>query len=410
MGWGLGIQWNVIAGDWPQPLGPSRNGIAQDEQLPDRLPTQPKIVWRQAVGLGYAGPSIAAGKVFLFDRMGEQERLTAFDLQSGEMHWQQAFAATYRGGVDPDNGPRCVPVFHGDAVVVLGAGGGLHCVNTADGKRRWSRDLMREFNAKEGYFGFGSTPVVWKDLVLVNVGGSPDAGIVAFDLGDGSMRWKATGDDASYSAPSLITSSGKPADALAAFVTRLHLRVLDPADGKVIYQRPFGQRGPTVNAAAPLVLEEGLFLTASYGIGAMLIDWRGKDSKVVWENDTSLSSQYNTPVSLDGHLYGIHGREDAGLAELRCIETRTGRVAWSVPGFGVAHLIRAEKRLLALKVDGTMLVCDLSPTKYLGPTSDEATCRVSQGTTRALPALSEGHLLVRDHQGEGGSLYCISLR
>lgn len=404
----LGTFANTRAGDWPQALGPQRDGSAQNERLPKRLPAQPTVVWKRDVGQGYAGPAVVGDRVFLFDRVGDQERLTALDRHRGEVIWEQIFPATYRGGVDPDAGPRCVPVVHGDSIVVLGAGGGLHCLQAADGKRRWSHDLVQEFRAQEGYFGFGSSPLVGNGLVLVNVGGASGAGIVGFHLQDGSVHWKATQDDASYSGPTWLPH-GNASPPLAVFVTRLHLRVINATDGAIVYEHPFGRRGPTVNAATPLVLDEGIFVTANYGVGAILLDWMGAKSTVIWESDEALSSQYNTPISLDGHLYGIHGREDAGVAELRCIETQTGRVKWSVREFGVAHLIRADRRALALKVDGTMLVFDLDPAKYAGASAGEGVCRVSASATRSLPALSGGHLYVRDHRGDGGSLYCLSL-
>ena len=90
--------------------------------------------------------------------------------------------------------------------------------------------------------------------------------------------------------------------------------LVDPATGEVVAQAPFGMRGPTVNAATPIVAGEAIFLTASYGIGAKLLEVKTSGVKAIWSSDEVLSSQYNTPVYDNGYLYGIHGREDAGLA------------------------------------------------------------------------------------------------
>jgi len=125
----------------------------------------------------------------------------------------------------------------------------------------------------------------------------------------------------------------------------------------------------------------------------------------VWASDDVLSSQYNTPICHLGHLYGIHGREDVGVAELRCVEARTGEVKWKVADFGVAHLILADHRLLVLKVDGTLLLVEPDARRF----TKLAEAQVSSHTTRALPALSAGRFYFRDNSGEQGALVCLQV-
>jgi hypothetical protein len=189
------------------------------------------------------------------------------------------------------------------------------------------------------------------------------------------------------------------------FVTRLNTVVVDPRDGTVLLKFPFGRRGPTVNAAMPLVFGDRLFVTASYGIGARLVRLRGEQLETVWENDDSLSSQYPTPIYHDGYLYGIHGREDVGVAELRCVDAGSGKLMWSVPGFGMAHTIRAGNRLLLLAVDGRLLLTEASPEGF----RTIASGRVSDLVTRALPALVEGYLYFRENGYGGGAVKCVAL-
>jgi hypothetical protein len=117
-----------------------------------------------------------------------------------------------------------------------------------------------------------------------------------------------------------------------------------------------------------------------------------------------MSSQYATPVERDGFLYGIHGREDVGVAELRCIEAATGKVRWKKSSYGVAHLILAGDKLLIQKSDGQIALAAADPEKY----RELATARVSPGPTRALPALSNGRLFVRSGSG-GGELLCLQV-
>lgn len=391
----------LFAGDWPQILGPNRNGVAVDETLAERWSAGgPDVVWKQPIGSGYAGPAVVADLVFVFHRVGEKERIDARSTKDGSIQWQVDFAASYRGGVNPDDGPRCVPLVVGNRVICFGAAGDLHCVDRRSGQKLWSRQLWDDYDASEGYFGAGSCPIVIGDRVIVNVGGKDKAGFVAVDIDNGKTIWNSVRQDASYSSPIALSTTG--GDRIAA-VARLELLLIDPANGEVTASYPFGKRGPTVNAANPVAFDDKVFVTASYRIGAALLRTDGNRLEVVWSNDRSLSSQYNTPVLSDGFLYGIHGREDAGLADLRCVSADTGKVQWSRPDFGVAHLIQAGDRLLALTADGKLVLFKRAAAKF----SQLGEAKVSTATTRAQPALSNGKLFFRENVGKTGTLLCL---
>ncbi len=399
-----GFESSARAGDWPQILGPHRNGVADDEQLPERWPKSgPAILWRAKLGQGYAGPAVVGSRVVVFHRIGAKERLECFDLKSGQSTWATDFACSYRGGIDPDLGPRCVPTIVDGAVVAYGVAGNLHCVSLADGKTRWSRDLFGDYQGDEGYFGAGSSPLVVESRVLVNVGGKSGAGLVALDLRTGETLWKAGDEAASYAAPTFAKLGEKPA---AIFVTRLNCVAVDPATGAVLFRFPFGKRGPTVNAATPLVVDDRLFLSASYGIGAVSQRWNGQAWVAAWANDDTMSSQYATAVPFEKHLYGSHGREDVGETELRCVELATGKIAWSQSSSGVAHVLRAGDKLLVVNVDGTATLARANPVKF----DALATAKIASQTTRAIPALSQGRLLVRTNERGGpGELLCVDV-
>ena len=390
-----------FAGDWPQILGPARNGVAEGERIPNQLPADWKPSWTAKIGSGYAGPAVVGERVIVFHRVGANERIEAFAETKGTSLWKVEFPANYRGGIDADKGPRCVPIVAGDAVLAYGAAGDLYCVALADGKVRWSRELLADYRGDEGYFGAGSTPIVLGNSVLVNVGGK-GAGIVSVDLATGKTIWQQTDEAASYAAPAYWSRNGKQE---ALFITRLNaVRVADkPAE--VAKLRPFGARGPTVNGATPLVIGEHLFLTASYGIGAVYAKVAGEELKTVWENDDTLSSQYATPVHQQGFLYGIHGREDAAGAELRCVELATGKVRWAEENFGVANVILADGKLLILKVDGgfVLAAADAKEYRILGKSV------VAKETTRALPALANGRFYFRTNGPSGGELKAFPL-
>jgi outer membrane protein assembly factor BamB len=397
-------QQDARAGDWPQILGPARDGRATGETLLAQWPAGgPRQVWTYKVGSGFGGPAVAGNRVVVFHRIGENERVEALDVETGRSLWKADFPALYRGGINPDTGPRCVPVIYQDNVYVFGAAGDLHSVALATGAKRWSRSTYEDYNGDEGYFGAGSTPIVADDKLLVNVGGRSGAGLVAFALDTGKTVWQATDERASYSSPTTATIDGQQ---YAIFVTRMNAVAIDPRSGKVRFQFPFGRTGPTVNAATPLVFDGHLFVTASYGIGAELARISGGQRVTVWSSDDVMSSQYTTSVYDDGYLYGIDGREDIGTARLRCVEAKTGKVKWTEEDFGVAHIILADGKLLALRIDGQLTLAEASPAKYV----ELASARASNELTRSLPALSNGRLFIRSNPTNGaGELKCLAV-
>lgn len=395
----LTISSATRAGDWPQILGPARNGVADQERIAETFPAGgPKTVWEREVGEGLAGVAVAQGVVVLFHRVGDEEIVEAMDALTGKPVWKTGFPTQYAGGIAEDNGPRCVPLIHKDRVFVFGAGGSVHCVAGKTGEKLWSRAAYKEFGGSEGYFGAGSTPIVEGDKLLVNVGGK-GAGLVAFSIANGKTLWQGTDEGASYSSPVAVTIDGVRH---VIFVTRLNAVSVNPDNGEVRFRIPFGARGPTVNGASPLVFDGQLFLSASYGIGATLAKIGKNSASVAWANDEVMSSQYTTGVYVDGSLYGIDGRQDQGVARLRCIEPKEGEVRWTKEGFGMATLILADGKLVILKTDGTLVLAAASPKAY----RELASAKVFDNTTRPLPALSNGRLYARDTR----VMKCIDLR
>lgn len=386
------ISYSAFGGDWPQLLGPHRNGHAPDEHLSDDWTSVgPSRQWTIKIGQGYAGPVVVGNRVMIFHRKNDLEVLSCVSAQRGAELWTAHWPATYRGRIDNDHGPRCAPLILDDRIVVFGARGDLHCVALKDGAKLWSRKLAREHKADDGYFGFGSSPICLGNVLMANVGGK-DACIVAVDVGTGETLWTSFDDTASYSAPTTLAADR--AGTIAVFVTNLYFVGMRPTDGKLLFKLPFGARGPTVNAATPILVgDKRVFLTSSYGIGAKCVDLQDpSEPAVVWQSDDVLSSQYPTPVFYAGHLYGVHGRDDGPAASLRCVDAATGKVRWSKPGVGMAHLIVADGRLLSLSASGKLTLIRPSASEH----DELGSVRVANTTVRAHPALSNGRLYVRE--------------
>ncbi len=390
----------TIAGDWPQILGPQRSGVAEKETLADAWPKAgPKLAWEMPVGSGYAGVAVAQGVAVVFHREQDEETVAAFDAATGTRLWSQGYPTTYRPQIEDSDGPRCVPVIHDQTVVTFGAQGILSAWEFKTGKPLWSRKTHADFSPPDAYFGVGSTPLVEGKKVLVNVGGRVKAGIVAFDLATGETLWSSTNDAASYSSPIAVTRDGVRH---ALFITRLNFVSLDPANGKERFRAAFGQRGPTVNAANPVMIGDDVLLTASYGIGAKLIRLGQDAAQTQWEEADLLASQYATPIVDNGLVYGVDGRQDGGPVSLKCFDPQSREVRWMKPITQYATLIAADGKLLIQQTDGLLRLAKLSPEKY----EELASAPLFKSQTRALPALAGGKYYLRDRT----TLKCFELK
>ncbi len=393
---------SVVAEDWPQILGPSRDGQAVNHpSISEKWPESAQINWQVGIGSGYGGAAIVEGKVLVLHRFGIEEVLEAVELSSGKKVWRATWPATYEPSVNPDNGPRCVPTVVNKRAICYGAAGDLACVDTSNGKLLWLRALRKEYQAEDGYFGAGSSPLVVGETAVVCLGGQ-QAGIVAVNINTGKTLWTATNYDASYASPIAIDPN------TILVVTRLKTVLLNLNDGAVLSEFSFGSRGPTVNAATPILLQaDRVLLTASYGVGASLLSTAGRTLTPVFQGSQLLSSQYNTPVAAGSRVVGIDGREDVGVASLVALDAETQKQIWNQPAYGTAHLIAVGPQALALKLDGSLELIDLQANSY----RKIAQTRLPLGTYRATPALSSGRIVVRSTDADAGrsQLICIAL-
>jgi outer membrane protein assembly factor BamB len=401
----LCISVSARAGDWPQILGPDRSGrAAGDEKITATFAADgPRIVWKMKVGQGLAGPAVAGGRLVLFHRLDGRETVGCLDALSGAPLWRFDYPTDYRDDFGFDEGPRAVPAIdvHAGRVYTHGAGGMVHALDLATGMAVWAVDTARTVGSRKGFFGRACSPLADGPLVIVQVGGTEGAGIVAFDSQTGQVKWKATDDEAGYSSPVAATVGGRR---MILAWTREALVGLDPADGRILFRKPFrASLHASVNAASPIVIDDSVLLTASYSVGAAR--WRigGRGLTQLWANDTSLSSQYTTPVPHGDFLYGLHGRQDVPPRPmLRCIEAATGDVRWSTPPLAAGAIIIADEKLIVLTEDGELILAPASPQSF----SPTARVQVLGSNTRALPALSNGYLYARDPR----QLICVDLR
>ena len=298
----------LLGADWPQHLGPTRNGHSAETGILRKWPKGgPEVLWRYDVGSGWAGPVVFGEKLIQFHRVGDSETIACLNSVTGKEIWKASYRTRYTDDFDFDDGPRSTPLVADGRVFTLGASGDLRAWDFATGKAIWDRNVNREYPVEKGYFGVATSPILAGGKLLVNVG-AKGAGVVAFSPDAGKELWRSSDDGVSYSSPIVAKLAGVET---AVFFTRAGLLAIDPEQGKVRFQYPRRPRIlASVYAATPIVSGERIYLSASYGTGALVLDVAMGKPEEVWSGDKSLSNHYNTPVLVKDYLYGIDGRQD----------------------------------------------------------------------------------------------------
>lgn len=382
---------SLAADDWPDFRGSRRDGV-YDGKIASNWPAEgPERVWEKAVGAGFANPVVAAGRVILFHRQGSSEVVEALDAATGDTVWKYEYPTSYRDDFGFDPGPRAGPVVAGGQVYTFGAEGMLTCLRFSNGAKIWAVDTHKEFGVRKNFFGAGATPLVDGVRLFQNVGGADGAGIVAFDRDTGRVLWQATDHGASYASPIAVDVGG---ERRICFFTREGVVLADPATGEVVYEKRWRARmNASVNAATPIFSDEKvLFVSASYGTGAIALDFsQGLPPAELWSGEESLTNHYATAVLHKGVLYGYDGRQEYS-PNLRAVELRTGKVLWSEDGFGAGTVTLADGKLILLRENGELVLAEASTAGF----RPAARAQIFAGTTRAYPAIAGGALYARD--------------
>ena len=427
---------DAATNDWPCLLGPTHKEVCSETDLLKHFPASgPPLVWEIAKGEGYGCPAIAGDRLVLFHRVKDEEVLDCLNAETGARFWRFAYPTQYSDDYGYCNGPRSSPAIGGDAVYAIGAEGKLHCLDLNSGRLRWQHDLTAEYHLKKGFFGFGSSPLVDAERIIVNVGAEHGPCVVAFDGHSGNVLWKA-GDQwgSSYATPVSATIHGKPRVLVFAGGKSNPpsggLLCIDPANGQIDFSFPWrGTRRESVNASSPVAINNQVFIGECYGSGGILlnIDDAFKPS-TVWTNP-NFGTHFMSAVERDGYLYGVdgHGPEDAFLV---CVELKSGKELWrkqpewnetlQTPdgartiGTGTYRcwLMPADGHYLVLGEFGHLLWMDLSPTGY---TELSRAWLFAAEETWTPPAISRGLLYVCQNSKDlihntGPRLLCYDLR
>ena len=400
---GLGaiLQFFAIGSDWPNWLGPNYNGTIED--VAEKFSNEKKIeiCWTKAVGVGWSSPIVGLSKVFLHDRLDDQENLTAFDKITGKKIWHVSFKSTFRDDFGMENGPRSTPALSKDIIITHSPSGVVHAIGAKNGKVLWTRDLDADYASAKGFFGRCSSPLILGEKVFFDVGGK-EVGLIAMSLRTGDTIWTSNSYTNDYA--SLVPLRDEK-DIIIAFM-REGLVLVDAETGKEVFHDNF--RSPinaSVNAASPLVVGDGIFLSSCYDVGARF--WKLSGSQILktfkikreWNKHGIMDCHFSTPVYFGGNLFGFHGRQERG-AELRCIKLSDQKILWNVPSLGVGHLIRVGEEIICLTEQGELIVFSAQSSAF-NPVLREQIL----GPCRAHFAYSDGKVFARDKR----RLVCLEI-
>ncbi len=383
----------VSADDWPQWLGPERDGVWRETGIVNEFPPQgPPVRWRTPIDRGFAGPAVAADRVYITDRkLGRRERnpenpfergtvpgterILCLDTADGRILWIHEYDCTYT--VSYPAGPRTTPVVSDGKVYTLGAEGNLFCLDATNGNVLWSRELKKDYNIQSPVWGFSASPLLDGDRLICIVGG-PESVVVAFHKDSGKEIWHAlSAIEPGYCPPMIYEAGGKRQ--LIIWHPEA-INALEPETGKVYWTEPFDVRsGLTIST--PRKSGNLLFVTSFYNGPMMLrLDESQPTASLFWmgnsdseRNTDKLHSIMCTPFLQDGYIYGV-----CSYGQLRCLSMDTGERIWeSLDATGStgntrsrtdrwanAFLIKNGDKFFLANEKGDLIIAKLSPKGY----------------------------------------------
>lgn len=430
----------ILAADWPQWLGPNRDGIWNETGILDKLPKDgPKVLWKKPIDGGYTGPAVVNGRIYVMDRAKKEkkdpmakglpgtERVICLDLKTGNEIWKHEYDRTYMR-VDRPMGPRTTPVVDGDRVYTLGSMGDLYCLDAKTGKPVWNKYFADLYGEVKPIWGYSAHLLVHNDLVIALAGcgkGGEGKAVVAFDKATGKEKWSALStNDVGYSPPVLAEAGG-----VKQLIVWLSDKIagLNPDTGEVYWSFtqpaksavPKGM--PTVTIITPKVVGEMVYISDAYhGMCAVKLNPEPKKAEVAWRANLEdkkgpdmLSVLMTTLIAKDGHLYGL----DGNTGEVVCISAKDGKEVWrsmdlfggKKAEFGSCFWVENGDKVFTFIDNGDLAILKLNPKGYEEVSRAHVMDPVGADRGRKViwshPAFSDKKMIFRNEK----EIVCVSL-
>ena len=371
--------------EWPGFRGPERDGIIRGVRIEtDWSKSPPVALWRRPIGPGWSSFAVRGDLAYTQEQRGEDEVVSAYRLTTGEPVWRHRDAARFYAA-EGGPGPLGTPAVHNGRVYTFGATGIVNALDAGNGAVMWSRNAGTDTGAKIPGWGFASSPLVVKDVVIVAASGR----LVAYDLATGHPRWVRTTGGGGYSSPHLATIDGLVQILL---LSGGGATSVAPADGTVLWQHSWMEG---VSIVQPALAADGAVLIAGgdtmggAGIRRLAVA-HGPAGWTVEERWTSrgLKPYYNDFVVHKGHAYGFDG------SILSCIDLADGKRKWKGGRYGSGQMVLLpdQDMLLVLSEEGELALVSATPDKF----TEVARFKAIEGKTWNHPVLVGDVLLVRN--------------
>jgi outer membrane protein assembly factor BamB len=375
------------AADWPNWRGPNYNGISSETSWSATWPEGgPKVLWKTSIGNGFCSIAVSNGRAYTMGNIDDKDILYCFDAKTGKEIWKKSypcplFKKSHEGG------PAATPTVDANAVYTFSKNGDAIRFNAATGEVIWQKNLNEELGAKPPTWYFAGSVFVASDIVIYNAG---SAGI-ALNKQDGSLVWKSGTTVPGY-ATAVPYTMGKQ-KCVVIFGAREVVGVI-AATGKQVWQFPW-KTPYDENIADPIVSSNTVFVSSGCGKGCALLKIEGADVTQLWRNK-NMRNHLNSSVLWHGYIYGFDERE------LKCLNFKTGQVAWSKSGYYKGSLMLADGKLIILSERGKLVIAEASPVRF----KELASAKILGGKCWTVPVLANGKIYARNANGD---MVCVDV-
>lgn len=382
----------VSAQDWPGWRGPNRDGVVASFAAPKTWPEKLKLKWKTTVGDGHSSPVVAGNRVYILTRQGEDEVVSAIDLNTGKPLWSERYAVSYAmnpAAIGHGKGPKSTPVISGGKLYTLSINGVLSSFDAQTGKLRWRKEFSKDFKATSPLYGTAMSPLVVDNLIVAHVGGDQGGMLAAFNADTGEMKWSWRGDGPGYASPIVFEFGGT-----RQIVTQSekHLIAVSAATGELLWQIPF-TTDYDQNIVTPVVYKDTIIFSGldkgTFAIKPQMSVGKWKTAQV-WHNP-QVSMYMTSPVVVGDHLFGLSHKRKGQFFGL---DARTGATVWATEGREGenAALLAASNLLFVLTNDAELIVARKRATAF----EPLKKYTVAQSPTWAHPVVIGNRILIKD--------------
>lgn len=381
--------------DWPRWRGPNGDGISEEKVWnPAGLSGGPRILWRTNIGLGHSNVVVMDNRLYTMGVTRDGNTVVCLNAGTGQEIWRFAFESSSES--------QSTVTIDGDYVYALNVRGILLCLKARNGKLRWKKDLVSEYDVTKPTYGFAASPVIEGDLLVLTANNYG----MALDKRTGELVWisekppkKVIADSTGphYSTPVMYDYDGKRYSLISSYIG---LHSVEVATGKVFWLYKW-EPLRAVQTTDPLIFDKYVFITQyDEKYGSVLLEIEGGEPKVLWES-MNVESNISSPVMIDGYVYGCEGGPYPNRGSLQCLDAKTGELMWEEKLNGEPiSLMAADGKLIILDEKGTLYIAEATPSSYEETSSCQLPSETGLHQWWTPPVLCNGRIYCRNYAGD----------